>query len=66
MVPYVFWICFFRFHKNDINILIGVAMNLYLAFGVSVEMSTVLSLQSIGMICFMSPHSLDSLSECGV
>ena len=43
MVPYIFWTCFFHLCENDINILIGVATNFYLALG-SVEMSTVPSL----------------------
>ena len=37
-----FRIFFFHFYENDIGILIGVALNLYLVLG-SVEMSTVVS-----------------------
>lgn len=58
------WICFFDFHENDINILISAAMNLYLALG-SIEMSTVLNLQSMSMICYFKSSFLDSLSQCG-
>ena len=50
MVPYIFLDLLFHFYENDVNILIGVAMNFYLALG-SVEMSTVLSLQSMSMMC---------------
>lgn len=41
---------FSYFFENDIGILIGITMNLYLALG-SVEMSTIISLQSMNMIC---------------
>ena len=57
-VSYIyFWTCFFHFYENDINILIGVAMNFYLALG-SVEMSTLLNLQSMSMICLLIPCTL--------
>ena len=48
VVPYIFWICLFLFFENDINILIGIAVKLYLALG-TVEMSTILSLQSMSV-----------------
>ena len=53
---------FFHFYENDINILIGVAINLYLAFG-SVQMSAVLTLKSMSKIChFDSACLVHSLS----
>ena len=41
---------FFHFYENDINILTGVAMNLYLAF-CSVQMSAVVTIKSMSKIC---------------
>ena len=56
VVPYMLWICLFHFYENDISILIGIAVKLYLALG-SVEMSTILSLQSmsIPITCALFP-----------
>ena len=60
-----FGLVFFpHFYENHINILIGVAMNLYLAFG-SVQMSTVVTLKSMSKICHFSSSCLVSLSQCG-
>lgn len=57
--------CFFHFYENGINNLIGVAVNLYLAFS-SVQMSTVVTLKSMSKICHFSSSCLVSLSQCGV
>ena len=53
----VVWICLFHFYENDINILIGIAVKLYLALG-SLEMSTIMSIpiacalfHSFSMVC---------------
>ena len=63
MVLYIFLdLFFFYFCENDINILIGITMNLYLALS-SVEMSTVLSLQSMSKIYHANSSCLVSLSQ---
>ena len=62
---HIFGIVFFYFYENDINILIGIAMNLYLGLGTA-EMSVVLSLQSLSMECHVNSSVLESLSQCGV
>ena len=53
----VVWICLFHFYENDINILIVIAVKLYLALG-SLEMSTIMSIpiacalfHSFSMVC---------------
>ena len=59
-----FWNCFFYFYENDINILIDVAINLYLGSG-SIEISTVLTKSPVyehGMSCqFLVPCSTFSV-----
>ena len=51
--------------SRRVNILIGVAMNFYLALS-SVEISMVLSLQSMSMICHFNSSCLISFSQWGV
>ena len=67
MIPYIFLDLLFHFFENNVNILTGVPMNLYLALG-SVEIPTVLSLQSMSMECHVNSSSLShSLSvACSV
>ena len=54
---YILGLAFLHLYENDINILIGVAVNLYLAFG-SVEMSTVVTLKSMSKVCHLSSSCL--------